>query len=218
MQRVDTQIMLETLLALCKVAIETCGIEGPVKYLLIYIMYILQEAMLYDYTLRHRSRFYFIRADLLFPKEAPYIKVLDTGNDMAYMQLCRMPKTLFDFLLSNMDAVWIAQRDGWTDATRTARRPGRPHMLNGRDVLALTLTWLGTQAAEHHLELLFGVGHSVLDRDLEEGLSELLACLRRLVETNCTWPDVQTKLEFARALEEVRGPCPYPSVKGSLMV
>ena len=212
MQRGDTLAALEAMLKICGFCI-AAGVEGNVKYMLLFIMQIIATAHYYDYNMRHNARHYFVRADLLFPRDSPYIKVLDTGNDMAYIQLCRMPKQLFDYLLANMDQDWVAWTGGWTDRTRQHRRPGREYMLKARDTLALTLTWLGTAASMHHLELVFGVGHSVLDRTLEIGLTQLLECLQRLPETGFHYPTPPEMLKFAEAIEEVRGPCPYPSVR-----
>ena len=212
MQRADTLWVLSFLMECCKFALQF-DLSSTVKTLLVHMMLVISSAHLYDYTMAHASRHYFIRADLLFPKDSPYIRVLDTGNDMAYIQLVRMPRISFDYLLSKMDRDWVAWHDGYTDQTRLHRRPGRAHMLNGRDILALTLTWLGSATSMHHLELIFGVGHSVLQRDLELGLQKLLEALRAMPESDCSWPTAAEMEEYARAIEEVRGPCPYRHVR-----
>ena len=212
MQRADTLYIVNVLLQLCAWFIAKRA-TGKLKYVLLYLMHVLTMAHEYDYNLRHLARHYFIREDLLFPSESPYIKVLNTGNDMAYIQLCRMPKMSFDYLLSNMDPDWVAWHDGFTDRTRAHRRPGREHMLKARDILALTLIWMGSSTSMHHLELLFGVGHAVLYRDLEIGLQRLVEALRLLPEAACIWPTPAEMIEFADAIEEVRGRCPYPSVR-----
>jgi hypothetical protein len=71
----------------------------------------------------------------------------------SYIQLLRMPKVLFDYIMAKVDQDWVAHHDGWTDHTRTERRPGRPHVLDAKSIIALTLCWLGTSCASHHLEL-----------------------------------------------------------------
>jgi hypothetical protein len=53
----------------------------------------------------------------------------------------------------------------------------------------------------------------VLERDLELGLAALLNALRGMPETDCEWPSPARMEEMHRAIEEVRGPCPYPSVR-----
>lgn len=212
MQRADTLYILKKLVELMGLLVEN-SMESRVKYLLVYIGFLLGEAWLYDYTLRHASRHYFIRADLLFPKDSPYYKALDAGNDMAYIQLCRMPKQVFDYLMTKCDPEWVAWHDGFTDRSRVERRSGRPHMLKARDIIALTLCWLGSQTSMHQLELVFGVGHSVLQRDLKIGLAQLREALHKAEESACKWPTPLEMEEYARAIEEVWGRCPYPSVR-----
>jgi hypothetical protein len=65
----------------------------------------------------------------------------------------------------------------------------------------------------HQLELVFGVGHSVLQRDLKIGLAQLRIALLRMAECACRWPTPQEMEEYAKAIEEVWGRCPYPSVR-----
>jgi hypothetical protein len=124
-----------------------------------------------------------------------------------------MPKEVFEYILRNMDPDWVAWHDGYTDRTRMHRRPGRPHMLDARAILALTLCWYGSSAKTPLLELIFGVGHAVLDRDLRLGRAELLATLRRLRETDCKLPTFAEMAEFAETIEGTHGPNPYPSSK-----
>lgn len=212
MQRSDTLFVLRKLMEMCNwLMLFNLGEEA--KGVLLLIVFVLGNAWHYDYTLRHAARNYFIRADLLFPRDAPYYKVLETGNDMAFIQLVRMPKAVFDLVIANCDQDWLARIDGFTDRTRQHTRPGNRHILRGKDMIALALLWLGSQTSMHHLELIFGVGHSVLQRDLKIGLEYLEQALRLMVETACEWPTPQEMLAYALAIEEVRGACPYPSVR-----
>ena len=210
MQRGDTLYVIEKLLVFAV----TCIALGDLDLAMIVFFGIIETigaARVYDAAMKAASRCYFIRPDLLFPRDAPYYKILETGNDRAYISLVRMPKACFDYLFSNLDPDWVAHHDGFTDRTRQHRRTGRPHMLDARAILALTLAWFGSTGKMQLLELIFGVGHSVLDRDLTRGKAELLSTLRRLAETMPTMPSFAQMDLFAETINGTHGPNPYPS-------
>jgi hypothetical protein len=99
---------------------------------------------------------------------------------MAMLNLTRLDFAAFRHILAYVDPNWGAWRNGCTDATRTERRPGRPHTLDGASCIALVLAWLSTTAEAKYLELVFGCTHTThVSRDLEDGIQELLAALRR---------------------------------------
>jgi len=130
---------------------------------------LVSAAAAYNAHNRHMSCAYFLREDLLLPKDSPYWKVIENGNDMAYWQMMRTDKAKFDLICEYVDASLTLWRDGYEDAGGTRRR-GRPNMLDARGVIALTLTWLGSDGPNNRLlEQIFGVGHSVTDRDLHVG-------------------------------------------------
>lgn len=210
MQRGDTLRVIERLM-MFTLTFLTLGRPQFATFMLHNILEIISMAQIYDALMKTLSRSYFIRPDLLFPREAPYFKVLEQRNDRAFIQLVRVPTNVFDYIYDSMDAGWKAAHDGWTDERRLHRRPGRPHMLDSKAVLALTLAWLGSTTKVALLELVFGAGHSVLDRDLASGLSQLLSTLRRMAETECKMPTQAEKDEYAAVIEGTHGPNPYPS-------
>jgi len=168
-------------------------------------------AAIYDYDTKVSSRTYFLRADLMMPKEAPYYKVLTTGNDHAYLQLLRTNKFIFDRIMQHVREDFKLWRLGFYPDH--SPRPGPVNMLDAPAVIALTLAYLGSTTQARLLELVFGVGHAVLSRDLHEGLVELLHALKLMEETEPTIPNAANMARFADAIEAEHGPCPYPGVR-----
>ena len=165
----------------------------------------------YDHVMRAASRSYFIRPDLMFPQESPHWKVLETGNDYAYIQLVRTNKAVFDQIMAKVDPEFTLWRIGfYPDGSP---RTGPQHMLDSRGVIALTLSYLGSTTQAKMLELVYGVGHSILSRDIRRGMEELVKALRLLPETTPTIPNTKSRKLFAEAIEGEHGPCPYPGVK-----
>jgi hypothetical protein len=114
--------------------------------------------------------------------------VRDSGSDMAMLNLTRLDFAAFRHILAYVDPNWGEWRDGYTDATRTACRPGRPHNLDGASCIALVLAWMSTTAQAKYLALVFGCTHTDVSRDLEDGIQELLAALRRCADAEIMWP------------------------------
>lgn len=208
MQRGDTLHVLERLM-MFTITCLSLGKRHMATLIILGILEVINGAQVYDGLMKSLSRSYFIRPDLLFPRDAPYYKVLETRNDRAYIQLVRVPVNVFEYIYENMDPDWKAFHDGWTDRTRLHRRQGRPHVLDSKAVLALTLAWFGSTSKISLLELVFGAGHSVLDRDLTSGITELLATLRRMPETACAMPTRAEMDEYADVIEGTHGPNPY---------
>jgi hypothetical protein len=165
-----------------------------------------------DVEHRRVSRAYFLRADLLFPKEAPYWKVLQANTEGGYWQLVRTNKPTFDLICSKWNSDRVLWRDGLMEdgAGGVMPRRGRPNMLDARGVCALTLAWLGSTGPNNRLlEQIFGVGHSVTDRDIEEGLDMLIEALQQIPEAVVQWPSRRKMLEYAAMIRDACGENPY---------
>jgi hypothetical protein len=141
-----------------------------------------------DRITKKASQAFFLRGVLQSPPDCSWKAVRDSGSDMAMLNLTRLDFAAFRHILAYVDPNWGAWRDGYTDATRTARRPGRPHNLDGASCIALVLAWLSTTAQAKYLELVFGCTHTDVSRDLEDGIQELLAALRRCPDAEIMWP------------------------------
>ena len=62
-------------------------------------------------------------------------------SDRAYLKFTRMDMVTFNILRLSLPADWVAQHDGFADATRTAPKPGTPFLLDSHAALALWLHW-----------------------------------------------------------------------------
>jgi hypothetical protein len=150
-----------------------------------------------DQIIKQQSRMYFVRPDLHWPDNCAWTHVDAVHSTMAMLNLTRLDWRTFDLLLTYADRDWVAWRDGWMNATRTVRRPGRPHNLSARSCFALALTHLSTSAEAKYLELIFGCTHSDVSRDLEDGLTHLLEALQQCPEAEVAWPEAEDFEEYA---------------------
>ena len=144
-----------------------------------------------------KVRNYFTRPDLLWPDDSPWAQAWRTRSDNGLTQITRLDVAAFTNLHSKLDPAWVAHR---ARDVVGPRRPGRPNMLDSFAVLALTLCWLSSTCQIKHLELIFGVPHSVLNRDLIDGKRELLLALGRCPEALVVWPESLAEFEHLASL------------------
>ena len=146
-----------------------------------------------------RVRSYFTRPDLLWPHESPWAQAWRTRSDMGLTEITRLDVAAFERLHSKLPSEWIEHR---AKHVAGRRRPGRPNMLDSYAVLALTLCWYCSTCQLKQMELIFGVPHSVLSRDLDDGKIQLMLALAHCPEARISWP--QSPEEFERLSELIR--------------
>ena len=148
MQRAETQIGIASLTA----GIHAAVVLGDFDTAFVLTGH-LQSVVTIDLEHRRVSRAYFLRMDLLFPKEAPYWKVLQANTEGGYWQLVRTSKPMFDLICSKWNPDKVLWRDGYAEdaAGGMVPRRGRPNMLDARGVCALTLAWLGSTGPNNRL-------------------------------------------------------------------
>jgi hypothetical protein len=105
---------------------------------------------------------------------------------------------------------WVAWRDGYMGATRTALRPGRPCNTDAETCIVLALSWLSSTADQRHLELIFGSTHTQVSTDLSDGLAHLGAALKRCPAAAVVWPTLQEQLMFHELITSAYGQPPLP--------
>lgn len=181
-------------------AVATEDIPAAIWWLM-WAAFVVEQASQYDSALRRLSRFYFTRPDLLLPMDAPAAAVLQSRTDKGMLQFMHVDRRTFDLILENVDPMWVRSRLPAGENGRV----GRPNMLSGELCVALALTWMCTTVNEAQLEQLYGVGHSVVNRDLDEGLEQLEnACVR----LGCVpqWPSRDRQEQLAEVMDEYWGP------------
>ena len=170
------------------------------------------EARNYRAYNAQRSATFFLRPSLLWPEGAPWAQIVRHHEDSSLINFIRLDWATFRALLGHFDADWVAWLDGFTDATRSRRRQGRPTMLDAQGVLGLTLAYLSSTSSQKQLEMLFGVTHTTIsDMIWAEGLPRLLQALRHMEAARVTWPSPRQQRQNAALVEATYGPCPLPA-------
>jgi hypothetical protein len=158
------------------------------------------QLRLRDRVTKQQSYMYFMRPDLHLPEGSAWRVIYTERSEMALLNLTRLDWATFTYLCRCADPAWMAWRDGFTDATRTAARPGRPYNLDGPSCIALALAWLSTTAQLKYLELVFGCTHADVSRDLDDGMDALMGALRSCPEARVIWPSPETIERFVRLI------------------
>jgi len=167
---------------------------------ILFALNVIAEASDYDTRMKRESRVFFHRVDLLFPEDGPVWRVLEARSVQGYLHYFRVTPAAFDDILAHCDPDWVAWRDGWTNATRLHRRAGRQHLLTARMAIALALAFMATTVAQKDYEMLFGVTHATLDRDLLQGLQRLHEALQN-GGYGPMWPTHEEQIEAADAMD-----------------
>ena len=209
MQRADVLFLLQTTLFKAYTAASS-GELRVALYLLQLCCGIIAAAHEYDARHKQLSAAYFIRPDLLLPGDAPFRAMREARNEKAYINLLRITPAVMDDIMSYVDHDWIAWMDGFTDHRRTQRRAGAPSMLDAYAVIALTITYFATTAQAKTLELIFGVGHTVVGRSIAAGIDKLSDALKRMPQAAIRFPNHSKQRLWARMVRDTYGPGPYP--------
>jgi hypothetical protein len=167
------------------------------------------QAKNYDRYNAAATRCYFLRPSLVWPEGSAWAQVRRHHSDLSLINFLRVDWQTFYAILANIDPDKVAWREGFTDATRTDKRPGRPTFLDAADVLALTLAYLTSTSSQKQLEMLFGMTKtSISDMLWNEGLPLLLETLAHMPAAAVTWPTFEQQREHADLVEMAYGPCP----------
>lgn len=174
---------------------------------------LLAVARAYDSERKKRSRVYFRRVDLLLPSESPWAQLLRAGTDSGFLYAFMVDIATFRLLIRAADPMLTARADGWADVERSVPLTGRPRNNDSRALIAIALRYLQSPCGLKDLEIFFGSGHSVTDRDLNLGLDILLSALGNLPdETEVRWPTHSEQVYYYRLIENKYGPTPVPGV------
>lgn len=166
------------------------------------------DAMIYDADMKSASRSYLTNPDLLWPEQSPFHQMITAANDMAYIQLMRVDFQTFNAIIQHVDVLWSSHIDGFADIEQQHARVGRPRRLNARAVIGMTLVWLATPAQQKFIQLCFGAGPAVVSRGIKMGFEQLLAALRRMPDTDVTWPTAASMARYNAAIVAKYGPPP----------
>jgi len=96
-------------------------------------------------AIRHLSRTYNVRASHVAPHASMWSALKASGSDTALLHYLRTPRAVLAELVAAVPASVGAWFDGFTDDTRTQRRPGPRTQLDVTDHIALALAWSSSQ-------------------------------------------------------------------------
>lgn len=167
-----------------------------------------------DAALRAVSRTYNIRAAHVAPAASMWATLKLHGNDMGYLHYLHVTRDVFGELVAAVPPAIGAWLDGWTDATRTARRPGPPSQLDVGDHIAMALAWSASQLNQKWLGAVFGTLDAVTSTALLRGVIMLNEGLKIIPDAAITWPTFEEQRSYADLVRmwasETFGPAPLP--------
>jgi hypothetical protein len=171
----------------------------------------------YDAHLKHLNRAYFVRADLLWPESSPWAQIKSVKSPLAYQCLFRMTPGMLDTIVAHVPQADVAWREGYADETRTTKRPGPVNLLDVMDCVAAALAYLSSTCQAKHLELVFGVGHTLISNAINDGLMYLVRALRRIRTARIVWPTHEEFISLGKLVHAAYGEGPFPVLMGCLV-
>jgi hypothetical protein len=175
------------------------------------VLAIMLDAQAHDSHLDRQRRSYFLRPDMLYPDEGQWQFMKEVAHDAAFIHLLRLDVATFRLIMDSCDPDEVAWRAGWTDRQRINRRSGPANLLQADDCVAAALVYLSSTCANKHLELLFGVTHTLMCEAIDTGLHLLAGALERIPDASVQFPSFAYMSILAQAVVETYGEPPIPT-------
>lgn len=147
--------------------------------------------------MRAESRTYNVRAAHVCPSESMWARLKANGNDMGLLHYLRVTREVLNELAAAVPPDATAWLEGWTDATRTARRPGPPSQMDVQDHLAMALAWGSSQLSQKWLGAIFGTLAAATSTGLMRGIVMLNEALKVIPDAAVRWPTFEEQREDA---------------------
>ena len=155
---------------------------------------------------------YIPRSCLLDPSESSWHKIWDNAHtESSFTCLVRLNRNSFNRLLLLCDPDALASIDGFTDRTRTQRRPGPLRVLDAPGHLGMALTWMASMVEQKHMATMFGVTN--VSSYLRDSLQLLLDSLKRRPEFACALRGAYHWEASADAVDATYGECPIKGLR-----
>ena len=154
-----------------------------------------------------RDRFYLTNSALLGPRGSAWARVRDRGDDSAFIVCTGFDRACFAYLATEFEPYYqqeahVRVMESTSGRGQVIRSVGRPRSLSAADVLSILLHWYRSRMAGWAMQLIFGVGHSVLSRALRVGAVALSKMLDRLQSAEIKWPDEIDCQRYSDAMEK----------------
>ncbi|CAE6430030.1 unnamed protein product [Rhizoctonia solani] len=164
--------------------------------------------------LQRRSRYRnLLRRHLLDSprRRTPWTSIRRSFEDQAYLQTMGLDVASFEYILQNgFEQMWNAHTILRHDVNRHGLPRLRARSLCADGALGLVLYWVTSTSTESELALIFALVPSVISRYLYFGLHILVRILRRLSESQVTWPSEDEMAYFAELIQRR-----HPTIEGA---
>jgi len=158
---------------------------------------------------REGDRARLLVAELLPPEATSVARVIQVGGDRAFRYLFSVDVQVFTELVLGFD-VRRPRGAATRDFRRTHAHVGRPLKLNNWMLVGLTLVYLTTPTPIKLLQLMFGVGDTVLRESIVLGLDMLALVLDGIPDAAVSWPSFDQQAAW-NAMIRTRFSAMYPT-------
>jgi hypothetical protein len=134
---------------------------------------------------------HFVKDELCAPESSPWGTLKAHPSDEGFISFMGFDVETFVYIATHMEEAL---------PERSAVRKGRRFMLDATDVTALTLHYFATRCSHKTLQMIFGVSHSILSRDLRLGMETLAQVLQNMEDAEVRWPSHEEMYAFALAI------------------
>ena len=152
------------------------------------------------------------RKSLLDPKDSPWAKVYESGDDSALITVTGFDHATFQFMLALLEPLFL-QYTPWTGSqdglkykrikyAKGRKRTGRKRKITCVSLLGLVLAWYRFRGSEFILQGWFGFTGSAINVWLRFGRRMLIKALSDLDICKVKYPTHQKMEELKRAVED----------------
>ena len=134
----------------------------------------------------YRERQKLTRSAILPPRQAPWLRLLNFGDDQSFLVMTTLTRTAF----------MAAEKVLWPSKAPQIR--GRPCCLDNRGKLGLYLFYVGSRCCHKHLCLLFGIVPSVCQDIVTSMIRLVCKKLSKHPHSQIKFPNETEKVELAR--------------------
>ena len=145
------------------------------------------------------ERHYLTRPALCIPQESAWACIVQSANDMAYLEVTSLTLAAFHILHDSFGPCLQRHWDSLKD-----HKQGRKRKMDTWCVLGMTLAWFHRPYEITDLALIFGQVPACVTRYLQQGKNALLTFLPSLPLARITWPSPKKMQRHADRVRRVQ--------------
>jgi len=151
------------------------------------------------------ERHYLTRPALCRPEDSAWACIVQSGNDMAYLEVTALTLRAFEIL---HDSFGPCLEQHWNALRATGKPQGRKRKMTTWCVLGMTLAWFHRPYECSDLALIFGQVPACVTRYLQEGKNTLLSILPTMRLARIAWPSPTKMARHASRIQRVQPSLP----------